>query len=138
MAGDHQPCALIKHGWNIGDVMHEQGSPSAQVEPQKVRQMVCPGHALVVVSAHNEQRSDSGQVLKHLWLTDVAGVDDFFAALQGSQCLRTEKAVGIGNHSDFHAGHREGLEVDSQCSRKCLGQSNEGELHGAPEGESSS
>src|SRR5450830_44119 len=120
VAGDHQLYALIKHGWNIGDVMHEQGLPSVQVEPQKVRQMLCPGHVLVVVAAHNEQWSDSGQVLKHLRLTDVAGVNDSFAALQGSQCLGAEKAVGIGDHSNFHAEHRDGLEVVSQCIHRCL------------------
>ena len=84
--------------------------------------MVCPRRVLVVITAHNEQWSDSGQVLKHLRLTDVAGVNDSFAALQDSKGLGTEKAMGIGNHSNFHAGHRDGLEVVSECTHKCLGR----------------
>lgn len=53
---------------------------------------------------------------------DVAGMNDSFAALQSGKGLGTEKAVSIGNHSNFHAAHRNGLEVDSQCTHKYLGR----------------
>jgi hypothetical protein len=61
--------------------------------------------APVDVAAHSDHRSDLFQPFQHAPLADVAGVDNQFNALQGSDRCLTQQAVGIGNYSNAVNAH---------------------------------
>ena len=62
------------------------------------RQPRRPG-ALVYISAYGNHRSHGTQLFNDLRLSNVAGMDDQIAALQGDQCFFAQQAVGIRNES---------------------------------------
>ncbi|VVP52848.1 hypothetical protein PS898_05433 [Pseudomonas fluorescens] len=103
MAGDHQFYPGIQRRRDIGNVVHQEGVPTVQVETQAVGEIVCPGGVQVIVPAYYVQRGNRCQLLEDLDCSDVAGVNDPLATLQGSQVFGAEQAVGIGDHANFHA-----------------------------------
>jgi hypothetical protein len=45
-------------------------------------------------------------LIESFGVADVARANDPFTALQGSMGFGAEQAMGIGNHSNFHAKHQ--------------------------------
>jgi hypothetical protein len=60
----------------------------------------------VDVAAYGAGRRERAEALQHLRAADVAGIEDEVRAGEGSDRLRPQQAVGIGDHADqgLHAG----------------------------------
>ncbi|MNV36100.1 hypothetical protein D3C71_1275650 [compost metagenome] len=103
MSGNHQPRARIKQRGHIGNVMHQQGLPTVEVETQVINDEFCPRGRLVVIPAHDIQRRNRRQLFKDLRFTNVARMNNPFTTLQRREGFGAQQAVGIGDHANFHA-----------------------------------
>jgi hypothetical protein len=60
------------------------------------------------------------KLFEYLRLSDVAGMNDSFTALQRRECFVAELAMGIGDHANFHARLQVSLKDTLPCSGDCV------------------
>jgi len=64
----------------------------------------------VIVSSHDRDRSQSPELLEHLGIPNIAGVNNTVAAAKKPDCLWPQETVGVRNKANtWHRGTRVGL-----------------------------
>lgn len=102
MAGDDQFDVVSEQGGNVGDVVSEQGWPAVEVQGEVVGDIGGPREGEIVITAHDVERGNRGEMAEDLGRTDVTGMEDKVAALDSGQGFGAEEAVGVGDEGGFH------------------------------------
>ena len=69
----------------------EKNPPTGELKLKRGREI----GPVVAVAADGVDRCNLGQTLKYVTLTDVAGVENLLAALEGDEGLRPEQTVRV-------------------------------------------